>query len=258
MPTNQIKLTRKQFDEGDLVFPANHVVVEVSYSNENAKTKAGIVVGFDKDKIFAEGTEAHAADLMEVYGTVVKVPEKLYFDMDDPKSMEYETEQELQVGDMVWFGLIESANAVEILVEDKLYKIMPYADMYVAKRFGRIWRGVGGATGEDIIIPLNGLCLCQTVTHKKISELDFVSESKIDITKCIVKYIGKPNKRYKNLNNVDHQDLQVDDLVLLAPRCPIMYLERKKYMARFNGDELYIIVPRRKIVMVIERSKRNE
>jgi len=248
MPTNQIRLTRKQFDEGGLVFPSNHVVVEVSYSNENAKTKAGIVVGFDKDKIFAEGTEAHAADLMEVYGTVAKVPEKLYFDMDDPKSMEWETSQELKVGDTVWFSIIESANAIEILVEDKLYKVMPYADLYVAKRIV-----FENSIPEVWTIVLNGLCLCQTVTHKKISELDFISESKIDITKCIVKYIGKCNKRYKNPNNVDHQDLKVNDLVLLAPRTPIQFLERKKYMARFNGDELYIVVPRRKIVAVLDR-----
>jgi hypothetical protein len=238
MPTDQIKLTKKQFDEGGLVFPSNHVVVEVSYSNKNAKTKTGIVVGFDKDKIFAEGTEAHAADLMEIYGTVVKVPEKLYFDMDNSKSMEYNTEMELEVNDVVWFSILESANALEILVEDKLYKILPYQDIYVAKR------------GNEIIV-LNGLCLCQTVTHKKISELDFVSENKIDITRCVVKFIGKPNKGYKNSNNVDHQNLQVDDVVLLQPRTPIQFLERKKYMARFNGDELYIIVPRRKIVMVI-------
>jgi hypothetical protein len=242
MPTNQVRLTRKQFDEGGLVFPANHVVVEVSYSNENAKTKAGIVVGFDKDKVFAEGNEVHAADLMEVYGTVAKVPEKLYFNPEDPKSPDYETEMELEVNNIVWFSILESANALEILVEDKLYKVMPYSDIYCVKR------------GDEVIV-LNGLCLCQTVTHKKISELDFISESRIDMSKCVVKFIGKPNKRYKNENYVDHQDLKVDDLVLLQPRTPIPFLERKAYMAKFNGDELYIIVPRRKIVAVLNRQE---
>jgi hypothetical protein len=173
---------------------------------------------------------------------VAKVPEKLYFNPEDPKSSDYETEMELEVNNIVWFSILESANALEILVEDKLYKVMPYSDIYCVKR------------GDEVIV-LNGLCLCQTVTHKKISELDFISESRIDMSKCVVKFIGKPNKRYKNENYVDHQDLKVDDLVLLQPRTPIQFLERKVWMAKFNGDELYIIVPRRKIVAVLNRQE---
>jgi hypothetical protein len=125
---------------------------------------------------------------------------------------------------------------------------------------GTIWadgRTILGKTEtrvETDIIPLNGYCLCQTVNLKKISELDVTSEEKIDREKAIVRYVGLPNKRYKVESYADHPDLRAGDLVLLD-RYPLVFLERKKYFARFDGDNLYIVVPRKRISMVIKREE---
>ena len=240
MPNEIIELNKYQFENSNILPFANHILIEMTQSNEGRKTNSGIIVGLTERVVYAEGDNSLAADLEEVWGTVAKVPEKLYYCETDPASMDYETEMELEVGDKVWFGLIEAHNCIEILCEGKKYKIMPYRDVYVAKR-------------KDEVIVLNGNCLCQTLTRQKISELDVVSEEQIDPTKVIVKYIGNPNTKYKQPSYADHQDLKVNDVVLLQPRTPLQYLERKSYLSSFNGDELYVVVPRRKMVAVISR-----
>jgi len=254
----QIELTRKELDEGILSNKCNHVIVEIPYSTEGAKTKGGIIVGFNKDILYAEGDDAHNADLQEVWGIVYKCPEKLYYDEKDSESMPWETEMELWWGDRVWFGLIESANAQEILCEGKTYKILPYQDLYVAKRS---FPGAeihhpnyfGGTDPYYEVIPLNGYVLCQTTNLKKMSDLDVISEDKIDKSRAIVRFVGTPNKRYKTKGYSDIEDLQPGDEVMLEARTPLLFLERKKYMASFAGDNLYIILPRRKIIAVINR-----
>jgi hypothetical protein len=244
-------ITRKQLDEG--ILPPNQVLVESEITLEGAKTKGGIVVGFLEDTTFAEGDNALCADVCIPYGRVYRAPQKLYFNPKDEASMPWDTEVEVQKGDMIWFSIMESYNAVTFRVDGKYFKLIPYADSYVAKRIGKIWRGMGGATGEDIVIPLNGYVLCEPMNLQKISDLDFISEDKIDTTKARVKYFGTPNRRYKDSTAVDFQDLRRDDVVLLAKGTPLMYLERKKYFAQFDGDNLYWVLQRRKIMAVINR-----
>jgi hypothetical protein len=238
----RIELTKYQFDHSELPFLANHVLIEMTQSNEGRKTKSGVIVGLTERLVYAAGDNSLAADLEECWGTVARVPEKLYFCETDPTSMSYETEMELEVNDQCWFSIIEAHNAIEILCEDKIYKLIPYEDLYCVKR-------------ADKVIVLNGYCLCQTVNKLKISELDVTSESKIDTTKCIVKYVGKANKRYKHPSYVDHPDIREGDLVLLQPRTSFQYLERKTYLSSFDGDNLYLVIPRRKICMVLNRQE---
>ena len=238
MIQNRIELTADQFDNCEL--PMNHVLIEMVQSNEGRKTNSGIIVGLTERVQYANSTNSLAADLEEVWGVVAKLPLKLYYNEEDFKSMEYDTDMELEINDKVWYSIMEAHNSQDIICENRIYKIIPYSDIFVARR------------GDEVIV-LNGYCLCQTVNELKISELDVVSEKYIDTTKCIVRYVGKPNKRYKQPTYVDHPDLQEGDLVLLQPRTPFLYLERKRYLSNFNGDELYIVVPRRKIVMVISR-----
>jgi hypothetical protein len=253
MPNEIIELTKYQFENSNILPYSNHVLIEMTQSNEGRKTKSGVIVGLTERVVYAEGDNSLAADLQECWGIVAKVPEKLYYCDTDNTSMDYETEMELQVNDIVWGGILEFANAIALKCEGKEYRIIPYSDLYVAKRHRWISKFDKKET-TDVIV-LNGNCLCQTLTRQKISELDHISESQVDPTKVIVKYIGKTNTRYKNEKNVDHQDLKVNDIVLLAPRCPMQYLERKTYMANFDGDNLYLIIPRRKIVAVISREE---
>ena len=242
MPSDRIELTKEEFDRGIMPFPNNHVLVKTIYSSEGAKTKGGVIVGFNTDTVYAEGDNSWAADMQEVSGIVERVPEKLYFndDKDDINSMEWECDMELKKGDEVWYGLIEATNSYEILCEGNLYKLIPYADIYVAKR-------------DKEVIPLNGYILMQTTHRTKISELDYLSEDKVDNTKGIVKFVGKPNKRYRDEAYADFVDLRKDDIVVVSPRTPFLFLERKSYMARFDGDNLYVVMPRRKILSVLNR-----
>ncbi len=254
----QIELTREQLDNGVLTDKCNHIIVEMTYTNDGAKTKNGIVWGFNREILYAEGTDSHPADMQENHGLVYKCPQKLYYNESDPNSMEWETDMELQESDECFFSIMESANSHEVLCEGKTYKIIPYADCYVAKRRHNrdIIRTVIDKISEsDIydIIPLNGYVLCQTVNLKKLSELDVTSENKIDKTKAIIRYVGTCNRSYKIKSYIDHTDLQPGDEVLLERGTPFLFLERKDYAASFNGSELYLIIPRRKVVAVINR-----
>jgi co-chaperonin GroES (HSP10) len=235
-----IELSREHLDAGQI--PSNYVLVETNDSVYGAKTKNGIIVGFDEDITYADAenpnNENHAADLCVPYGTVYKVPSGLYYNEDDKNSMDWETEMELQVGDMVWYGIMESYNATTILCEGKLYKFISYADCSVAKR------------GDKVIV-LNGMVLIQPLKKQKLSELDVLSEQELDLTRGKVCFIGQPNKRYKQPSYVDHEELNVGDEVIFAPKAYPTLLERKKFMATFDGDELYYCVPRRKIALSI-------
>ena len=241
---NIIELTQEEFDHGELSFPANMVIVEMTHSNDLKVSKGGIIVGVLERVVHADNTDSNLkADLEEVYGTVVRVPYSLYFNEEDNSSMEYITSMDLEVGMVCWFGIMEAHSSLTLRTPNHTYKVIPYADIFVAKK-------------ADRVICLNGNCLCQTTNKTKISELDVVSEGQIDTTRAIVKYIGKPNKAYKHPAYCDHPDLKVDDVVLLNPRTPFLYLERKKYFASFDGDNLYVVIPRRKISAVIKREEK--
>jgi hypothetical protein len=237
---NIIELSREEFERGELSFPANHVVVEIIANNDNVTTPSGVIVGIETRLVYAEGSNSLAADMEECWGIVVKTPEGLYYSEDDPKSMNWKTDMLLQVDDLMWGGIMEFHSGLTLHVDGKIYKIIPYSDLYVAKR-------------GDKVIPLNGYVLLQTVHYKKISDLDVISEDLIDPSRGIVAFVGEPNKGYKHPIYVDHTGLKVGDEVLLAPRTPILFLERKVTFARFNGDNLYFVVPMYKIVAVLRR-----
>jgi hypothetical protein len=254
MSEQRIQISKEDFDNGKIPDLANHVLVEMVQSNDYRKSKGGIIVGLVERVIDTADDSNIAADLEEVWGVVAKVPTQLDF-----TTMDWETEMELRVGDQCYFGIIEAHNAIEIVCEDKLYKLLPYSDIYVAKRYPKMtptdvldeYKKGNGVYFPSKVIVLNGYILAQTINRTKIHELDVVSEDQIDTTKCVIKYIGKPNKSYKNANFVDIPNLKVDDVVMLAPRTPFQYLERKTYLSSFNGDNLYIVIPRRKIIMVL-------
>ncbi len=239
--TIRIELTRKELEGG--ILPLNHVMVEMTHSNDFKKTDKGIIVGLPQRGTYANSNNALCADMQEVWGVVYKVPEKLFYDENSFDSMDWETDMEVQIGDLVWMALIDSANSHSIICEEKEYKIIPYQELYVAKR-------------TDRVIPLNGYILCQTVNMKKISELDVTSEEKIDKTKAVVRFVGNPNKRYKTKGYVDHLNLMAGDEISLD-KWPLLFLERKKEFASFDGDNLYIVVPRQKVSMVTKRNFNN-
>ena len=244
MPVERTKLTRDELFDGKMP-PNNHVLVELLFSNEHAKTKSGIEIGFGYGVTYAEGNNSIGADLQEVFGVVRRVPDKLYYVGEDGWGMGWETDIDIHEGDYVWYSLLESANAVEIECDNIIYKLIPYEDLYVARR--------GGIKGD--VVCLNGYVLLSTVNKVKISELDYINPVTVDMNKGIVRYVGKPNKRYVNERFADHGGLMPGDTVLFAPRTPIFFLERKSYMANFDGDNLYMVVQARRIMMILKREE---
>lgn len=254
MDNQTVEITRKQLDQGIITDKCNQIIVEIPYTNLDRKSKGGVIVGHHKDLLFAEGKDAHNADCQEVWGVVSRLPEKLYFNRKDSNSMDWETDIEVKVGDTVFFGIMASANATELLCEGKIYKLINYQELIVARR-EEVFPDNTFIKKITEIIPLNGYVLCSEVHLPKLSELDVTSEDKIDNDKAIVRYVGKPNKQYKNTSHVDHLDLESGDLVLLD-RYPHVKLERTTWFSDFSDDTL-IVVPRRKISMVIKRNEEN-
>jgi len=282
MDRPRIELTREELERAEI--PLNHVLIEMVHTSEGAKSKGGVIIGFNLDTTYAEEDNSWVADLAECYGLVHKVPKALYFNPDDPLSMDWETDMELQVSDMVWFSIMESKNSPEIICEKTLYKSVPYADCYVAKR--RNWalnilnlpshispKDVIKAWNESgqflykykktnqpditeltpIIIPLNGYVLCEILYNTKISSLDVLSEEMVDKTKGRVKFVGEPPKRYLRKEYCHVEELQVGDEVLFDNPAAVFLLERTKSLAAFDGDNLYWCVPRRRISLILNK-----
>jgi len=155
------------------------------------------------DEDYDDETTTHAADLAEVYGRVYKLPEKLTY-TEDGLGMQWDCDMELQVGDLVWFNTIESKNAVEIVCEDKLYKLIPYQDCYCAKRKQQLWKTISplefalhykGNDPEKVlkieleqVIMLNGYVLCEPTYVQTDSPLA-IEDKKEDKTRGIIRFV---------------------------------------------------------------------
>lgn len=248
----KVKLSKKEFD--DAIIPINYVAVELLQVEEDKKTKSGILVGFNPDDTWGtmEGTDGdtHPADVAEVVGKVVKLPQKLYFN-EDGSGMPWDTDMELQRGDTAWFNFMESLNAIELNVDGMIVRIIPYSDIYVAKRLGKIWRGVGGATGEEIIVCLNGYCLLERIKYPKLSDLDVVSENHYYDDRGIVRFIGSANKKYTSRDQVDDINVEVGQTAYLKSGYKPFLLERNENLGVFDNGKMYYCVQRRRIMFVV-------
>jgi len=239
----KIEVTEKDLRDG--ILPQNYVMTLMDYTAEGASTKSGIIYGINTELVYADGdnpddNSSHAADLAEVSSVVVKVPQKLYFNPDDEKGMNWECNMELEVGDRIWTNVIETLNAVCLVCGDKVYKLIPYSDIYCAKR-------------GDTVIMINGFVLCRQKYVETISELDITSGDRICKDRGIVAYLGKPNKRYRTTDYMDFLDLREGDEILWDRKYAAYLLERQTYASRFNDKELFWVVPRRRIVAVLNR-----
>ena len=253
MENNRIHLSKEEFERYEVHYPCNSVIVEVEY-NKDIVTKTGIKVNFNEDTLYEEGTDSHIADMAHVVGIIVKQPERLYFNMRDIKSMSWECDLETQVGDMVWSHALNTKNAPEIMVDDRLYQTWPYEDLFVAKRIVKKDLIQTSYLSKEIlyqsIIPLNGNVILKTVYKDRLSELDNLPPE-IDPTRGIVKWNGSDNKRYQARGVADMQGLKEGDLVVIDKNTYPIYLERNKYNATFDDGNLYYAIQKRHILGVI-------
>lgn len=259
--TFQQTLTRQQLDNG--VIPSNTVLVEMTYTTEGIRSKGGIIIGFNRDVEYDDESDSHAANLAEIYATVYKCPPKLYYKRGDNLSMPWDVDMELQVGDRVWFNGLESSNAVEVVCEGTTYKLIPYQDIYCAKRSTMenlrdffcdlVVFNEGTLKREEVIMP-NGYVLLERVFLENKSKLAVSKQGEVDKTRGIIRFIGRPPKEYQRKEYCDIKDLEVGDMVLLAPNAPLFLLERTTALSTFDGDNLYWVTQRRRISMVLSKN----
>jgi len=251
MERTRIKLSQEEFAKAKIL--NNYVAVELLRVEKDAKTHAGIYMGYLEDTTWEDDSETHPADIASVIGRVVKLPPKLYYNPNDKSnSLPWDTDMELEIGDLVWFNFIESLNANEVDVDGKIIRIIPFQDLYVAKRedFNANWhkeyREDAYKTYETIC--LNGYVILEQVPLPKISELDVVSEQKVYDDRGIVRYSGKPNRAYVDPRYSDNIEIQEGSLAYFRPGYQPFLLERRAYFAVFQGDKLFYCAQRRRLI----------
>lgn len=227
MEINQVRLSRKEFEASRMCYPSNQVIIKMP-PKEELTTSSGIVIGFNEDTLYAEGTESHIADVACVHGTITKQVDRLYFNRKNVEiTMSWECDIDTLVGDIVWTHPLAAKNCEEILVDDDVYKVLRYEDLFVARR-------------GDTVIPLNGYCVLEILTEERLSKLDLLPKG-VDKTKAIVKWNGKDNKRYFDKKKADIADLKEGDIVMIDKKTYVFYLERSKYNAHFDGNQYFVV-----------------
>ncbi len=242
MERHRIKLSQEEFDKGKI--PSNHIAVELLRLEKDAVTKGGIYAGFLEDVTWEKDGESHPADIASIIGRVVKLPEKLYYNEEDiHNSFPWDTDIELEVGDMAWWNFIETLNTNEIQIGNKVLRFIPYQDCYCAKRQDKL-------LGEQVIM-LNGYVLLEPIPLARLSELDHISQDKFYNDRGIVRYIGNANRAYVNKNYSDNPWIEVGQTAYLMPGYTPFFLERQKAFSIFNGDKLYFCVQNRRIALAV-------
>lgn len=242
MDRRTINIPEKDIDKIKLPPDGNNVIIEITERSKDKKTIGGVLVGFNEDVVYAEGLGSHAADVAESWGTVFKAPEELYYRERLYSSMPWKTEIEIKEGDTVWFSYYESVNCDVMLCGDRTFYVIPYQNLYVAKR-------------DNEIITLNGYCLCEPIPDINDSPYAIdTREYKKD--RVIIRYKGGPNDAYQpndvtyGTYNNDDIEIEVGDEVLLRHNCPLVFLERLQGIATFS-KEPYYVVQRRRMEMVL-------
>lgn len=248
------EISRDNLDRGYI--PQNYVMVEAELTAEGKKTKGGIIFGHSEDLVYDDETTSWEADICEVAAKVYKLPERLYYNEDDPNhsmpwDCDYEIGIDLMVGDEVFFPPLESRNAITLQCEGKGYKLIPFQDLWVAKR--EIWVNKWEGKKKEVVIPLNGYVIIEPIYKTNDSPLAVDKKGELDKTRGTVRFVGKPNRAYLNKSHSDFLDLRGGDTVLFNAGTPLVPLERQKYNAHFLGDELFFVVQRRRIAMVLEK-----
>lgn len=254
MEISKINLTEEEFKSIELNPYSNLVVVEMPRYEGDKKTDSGVIYGFNPDVQYAEGKENHIADVADVYGTVVKQPKEFYFKRGTSYSPSWKTTIETEIGDLVWFNPLVAVNCTEIHVNQRTYKLIPYEDLFVAKRVDSrdeiTVRFYDNEPFYEIVVCLNGYCIVERVKQKSLSSMDVLSSKKTDESRGIIKYCGSCNLEYENKRWTDFVDLRAGDEVLFAKSHKPIPLEHKSYNAHFDNGKLYYAVQRRFITMV--------
>jgi hypothetical protein len=194
-------------------------------------------------------------------GEVVGVPSQLYFSTKKNfhSSMDWDTDMELKVGDIATYHFLDIRVAIEqgdyILCDGKFYFPIRYDRIFCAKR--KVPKGnivipengnfVVDGKGRSEVIMLNGYVLVKPVPQEIITIMKLPQnvEGRHDARYGEVKFIGSPNKRYRESYPPDDNRLEIGMLVLLDKVCDIK-LEYDIHTS-FDGEKKYFRVQRNNI-----------
>lgn len=236
MRNERTTLTKEQFERYTCNYPCNHIIVRID--PKEITTPTGIKLDFNDDVLYAEGTDSHVANMSTVMGTIIKQPEKLYFNPHDANSMSWECEDiETEISDTVWSHPLNVRNADEVMVDGVVYQSWCAEDIFCAKR-------------GDKVIPLNGHLIMEPVYKPKLSELDPLPPE-LDKERAIVRFCGTPNKRYRAKDVVDIIDVKPGDTAIIDKNTYIIWLERFAPNANFDNGKMYYCIQRKHILAVL-------
>jgi hypothetical protein len=155
--------------------------------------------------------------------------------------MEWETEPNLKIGDLIWVKYITALNCYRITWRtdegDVQLFLIPYDTVFLAKR------------GERVIM-LNGYVLAERLLERVESTL--IIPEKFTERTAVVRYLGQPNKWYATPNDMDDDYLCEGDEVLLAFK---NYKLLENPLHRLFSDKDYLVLQRRHIAAVLNRPK---
>jgi len=162
--------------------PNNYVLVKLDVLNKQRETKTGIRMTSGKEDNVLDNTDVfHQIDR---YGEVVGLPAYLNFGAGYLKGLEWDSDLEVKLGDVVWFRQVEGNMADRFEVGGKFYKRIKYDQLTVAKR------------GSEVIA-LNGHVLMEQIFPKE-SLFIINPNPKSDKKRGKVKYIGTANRHYQS------------------------------------------------------------
>lgn len=188
-------------------------------------------------------------------GEVIMVPDGLFYHSHTyaayphgNESMPWDCDMELQVGDIVVHTFFERNDIVNIEVEDEpgeLYRLMPYDDIYVARR-------------GDQVIPLNGYCLCEEIEKPPLSTIiDIVEAEPINTNVGKIAYVAKSNREYRNdytgiARDLDgNADISVGDIIIKHRGDIHIRLEEDLHTQKFFDTKVLYFICQRKDMMGI-------
>lgn len=217
------------------------------------------MVAFDRENdelLLESGHKLHLSTGWEPYqhavtsGIVTHVPEKLVFDRrDHARSVLYDTDMELKVGDRVIF---------DFKVEEHVKKNSEPINGSYPLRYDDIFLAIRGKDKE--VIPVNGIVVveaCDTTQEEDVKRAmqhlhlpDTVTKEKSE-TMGIVRYVGKPLRGYlfapEELSEVD-DEVNVGDTVYFHPSYAIelqyslhQIIDKGKTLYRMRRKDIFAV-----------------
>ena len=124
----------------------NRVLIRVIDTFETFMSKGGIqLVNLTHEESWADSKEYNITEFVPRHGIVVTLPRKV-----TRGSFDYDTLNELQVGDMVYWSSISFKEHIPLVYNDEKYLLVDYHDIVVRIRYGEM-------------VPINGFGLFKSV-----------------------------------------------------------------------------------------------